>query len=303
MQNNMIILKYKKIFLTISSILVIISLIALVLFKLQLSIEFTGGSIVNFTTTEQIDEAGLNQRLEKNLGESFILRKTDQGYNLRTKNQGGDTDQNLHVLNSISNRNLDAITVQKYDTISPTLGSELKSKATVALLLVVLVIGLFIAYAFRHVSKPVSSWKYGLITMIALVHDIAITVGAFALLGHYSGVEVDSLFITALLVILGYSINDTIVVFDRIRENLSHASEKDKVERFDDIVGNSLSETFVRSINTSLTTLLSTVIIFIFTTGSIQNFALALFIGIASGTYSSIFVAAPLLTYFKPKKS
>ena len=297
----MIILKYKKIFLGISSFLVLVSLIALVLFKLQLSIEFTGGSIIDFTTTEQIDEAGLTQRLEKNLGESFILRTTQNGYSLRTKDPGGDTSHNIHVLNSISNNNMKTITIQKYDTIGPTLGDELKTKAVVALILVVLVIGLFIAYAFRHVSKPVSSWKYGAITMIALVHDIAITVGVFALLGHFAGIEVDSLFITALLVILGYSINDTVVVFDRIRENLSHTSDNEREEKFDDIVGKSLSETFVRSLNTSLTTLLSTAIIFFFTTGSVQNFALALFIGIASGTYSSIFVAAPLLTYFKPK--
>lgn len=298
----MIILKYKKIFLGISSILVLVSLIAFIIFKLQLSIEFTGGSVIDFSTTEKIDEQGLNERLQKNLGESFILRTTENGYSLRTKDEGGDTKHNLHVLNAISNNNLNNIQVQKFDTIGPTLGDELKSKAVVALILVIVTIALFIAYAFRHVSKPVSSWKYGAITMIALVHDIAITVGMFALLGHYIGTEVDSLFLTALLVILGYSINDTVVVFDRIRENLSHASDNDKEEKFDSIVGKSLSETFVRSINTSLTTLLSTTIIYIFTTGSVQNFALALLVGIASGTYSSIFVAAPLLTYFKPKE-
>jgi preprotein translocase subunit SecF len=299
----MFILKYKKIFLAFSLALVIVSLVALAVFKLQLSIEFTGGSIIDFSTTEQIDEAGLKQRLEKNLGESFILRSTENGYSLRTKDAGGDTKHNVHVLNAISDKKLDTIKVQKYDTIGPTLGSELQNKAIVALILVVLAIALFIAYAFRHVSKPVSSWKYGLITMIALVHDIAITVGVFAFLGHYAGVEVDSLFLTALLVILGYSINDTIVVFDRIRENLSRAVVNERERDFDQIVGKSLSETFVRSINTSMTTLLSVAIIWYFTTGSVQNFALALLVGIVSGTYSSIFVAAPLLTYSKPKKN
>jgi preprotein translocase subunit SecF len=299
----MFILKNKKIFLAFSLALVIVSLVALAVFKLQLSIEFTGGSIIDFSTTEQIDEAGLKQRLEKNLGESFILRSTENGYSLRTKDAGGDTKHNVHVLNAISDKKLDTIKVQKYDTIGPTLGSELQNKAIVALILVVLAIALFIAYAFRHVSKPVSSWKYGLITMIALVHDIAITVGVFAFLGHYAGVEVDSLFLTALLVILGYSINDTIVVFDRIRENLSRAVVNERERDFDQIVGKSLSETFVRSINTSMTTLLSVAIIWYFTTGSVQNFALALLVGIVSGTYSSIFVAAPLLTYSKPKKN
>ena len=167
----MIILKYKKIFLAISSLLVVISLIALVLFKLQLSIEFTGGSIIDFTTTEQIDEAGLTQRLEKNLGQGFILRTTDKGYSLRIKDSVGDAGNNAHVLNSISNNKPNTLSVQKYDTIGPTLGDELKSKAVVALILVVIVIALFIAYAFRHVSKPVSSWKYGVITMIALMQS------------------------------------------------------------------------------------------------------------------------------------
>lgn len=297
----MIILRYKKIFLGLSALLVVLSLVAFAFFKLQLSIEFTGGSIIDFTTTEQIDERGLTERLEKNLGESFVLRSTENGYSLRTKDTGGDSKHNLHVLNAISGDKLDTISVQKYDTIGPTLGSELQNKAGVALILVILAITLFIAYAFRHVSKPVSSWRYGLITMIALVHDIIITIGVFAVLGKFFGVEVDSLFLTALLVILGYSINDTIVVFDRVRENLSNTDENKRESQFDEIVGKSLSETFVRSINASLTTLLSVGIIFILTTGSVQNFALALFVGIASGTYSSIFVAAPLLTYFKPK--
>ncbi len=297
----MIILKFKKIFLGISLILVVASLILIAVLKLKIGIEFTGGSIIEFTTTEQIDESGLVERLEKNLGENFILRSTDNGYSLRTKDPNGGTSHNIHVLNSISNNNLKSISVQKYDTIGPTLGNELKSKAIVSLILTILAIALFIAYAFRHVSKPVSSWKYGLITMVALIHDIVITIGAFALLGHYAGIEVDSLFLTALLVILGYSINDTIVVFDRIRENLSHATDTEKERDFDKIVGKSLSETFVRSINSSFTVLLSIAIIWYFTTGSVQNFALALFIGIFSGTYSSIFVAASLLTYSKSK--
>lgn len=297
----MIILKYKKIFLSISALLVLVSFIAVLLFKLQLSIEFTGGSVIDFTTTEQIDYITLSERLDKNLGENFILRTTENGYSLRTKDAGGDSKHNIHVLNVLSNYKPDVLQVQKFDTIGPTLGSELKSKALVALLLVILTIALFIAYAFRHVSRPVSSWKYGLITMIALIHDVAITVGVFALLGHYSGVEVDSLFLTALLVILGYSINDTIVVFDRVRENLSNTNEDKREGQFNEIVGKSLSETFVRSMNASFTTLISVAIIWFFTTGSVQNFALALLIGIASGTYSSIFVAAPLLTYFKSK--
>jgi preprotein translocase subunit SecF len=138
--------------------------------------------------------------------------------------------------------------------------------------------------------------------MIALVHDVVITVGLFAFLGHFVGIEVDSLFLTALLVILGYSINDTIVVFDRIRENLLGVSENKRESEFENVIGASLSETIVRSLNTSLTTLFAAGVIFVLTSGSVQNFSLALLVGIASGTYSSIFVAAPLLTYFKTAK-
>lgn len=297
------ILKYKKIFLGLSSALVLGSLIVLVLFKLQIGIEFTGGSILDFSSTEEgITQAIIQERLGNDSDQSFVLRTTENGFSLRMKDIGGDNKHNIHILNVLSNNNRDTLQVQKFDTIGPTLGSELQSKALVALLFVILSITVFIAYAFRYVSKPVSSWKYGLITMIALVHDIAITVGAFALLGHFMGTEVDSLFITALLVILGYSINDTIVVFDRVRENLMDTPEDKRMKEFDSIIGKSLSQTFVRSINTSFTTLMSIGVIWYFTTGSVQNFALALLIGIASGTYSSIFVAAPLLTYFKPKE-
>lgn len=297
------ILKYKKIFLGLSSVAVLASLIVLIIFKLQIGTEFTGGSILDFSSSEKgITESVIKERLNKDSQQNFVLRTTESGFSLRMKNITEGVKDNAHILNVISDNKQDTLRIQKFDTIGPTLGSELQTKALVALLLVIISITLFIAYAFRHVSEPVSSWKYGVITMIALVHDVVITVGAFALLGHFMGIEVDSLFITALLVILGYSINDTIVVFDRVRENLMNSQENKRVKEFDSIVGKSLSETFVRSINTSFTTLLSIAIIWYFTTGSVQNFALALLIGIFSGTYSSIFVAAPLLTYFKPKE-
>lgn len=297
------ILTYKKIYLGISTALMLVSIVLVFMFPLKLSIEFTGGSIVDFTTTENVDQKILEERLNKGYDQGYILRKTEEGYSLRMRGIGEGLTHNVHVLNVLSDNKPDTLSVKKFDTIGPTLGSELKTKASVALILVVVVIALFIAYAFRHVSKPVASWKYGVITMIALLHDIVIAVGAFALFGYLLGIEVDSLFLTALLVILGYSINDTIVVFDRVRENLSAVDEDDREEEFDHVVGDSLSQTFVRSLNTSLTTLLSIAVIWYFTTGSVQNFALALLVGIASGTYSSIFVAAPLLTYFKPKKS
>src|SRR4030042_898886 len=151
---------------------------------------------------------------------------------------------------------------------------------------------LYIAYSFRHVSKPVASWKYGVGAVIALFHDILITTGIFSILGHFLGYEIDLLFVSALLTILGFSVHDTIVVYDRTRENLIRSSSK---EKFPDIVNKSLNETLVRSINTSLTVIITLLAIYIFGGESIKHFSLALLIGITFGTYSSIFIASALL--------
>lgn len=291
----MFILKYKKIFLGFSTLLVLVSLVGLGMFGLKFGIEFTGGSLAEFTTQPRVERAEIEARLDAGFDGEYELREDGELYVLRTRPL--TEDQKREVLATLSAGQTETIKLDRYDTVGPTLGDELKSKALVALALVILSITLFIAYAFRHVSEPVSSWRYGLITMVALVHDVVITLGAFAFLGHFAGIEVDSLFLTALLVILGYSINDTIVVFDRIRENLLRVPEEKRRDEFENVIGSSLSETIVRSLNTSLTTLFAAGVIFVLTSGSVQNFALALLVGIASGTYSSIFVAAPLLTY------
>jgi preprotein translocase subunit SecF len=171
------------------------------------------------------------------------------------------------------------------------LGAELARKGMMALGLSVLFIIIYIAFAFRAVSRPVSSWKYGLIAIAALIHDVVIPTGVFAILGHFYGVEIDSLFLTALLTIFGLSISDTIVVFDRIRENL----KKHRTEPFAETVGKSLEETFVRSLNTSLTVILALLALLLFGGQPTRYFALALTIGMIVGTYSSIFIASPLL--------
>jgi len=170
-------------------------------------------------------------------------------------------------------------------------------------MLVLLAIVLFVAFAFRKVSKPISSWVYGLVTILALTHDVLIPTGVFAFLGHFYGFEVDTLFVTALLVILGFSVHDTIVVFDRIRENL-HKNEEDRDKKdFETIVGESINQTFVRSINTSLTTLFAIFMLYILGPDSIKNFSLALLIGITAGTYSSIFIGSTLLVAFNNWKN
>jgi preprotein translocase subunit SecF len=158
---------------------------------------------------------------------------------------------------------------------------------------------LFVTFAFRKVSKPVSSWKYGFATIIALFHDVIIPTGVFVFLGHFKGIEIDLLFVTGLLAILGYSVHDTIVVFDRVRENLKVNRDTGIKEEFDITVGKSVHQTFGRSINTSLTIFITLLALYLVGSGATKDFALLLIVGIIVGTYSSIFVASPLLVTFQ----
>jgi preprotein translocase subunit SecF len=183
--------------------------------------------------------------------------------------------------------------------VGPTIGAELRNKSLVAMAVVLLCILLFIAFAFRHVSEPVSSWTYGLIAIVTLLHDVIIPSGAFALFGYFWGAQVDTLFVTALLTILGFSIHDTIVVFDRTRENLRINHEKGRKEDFSITAGRSLNQTIVRSINTSVTVIISLATLYIFGPDSTKDFALTLLVGMVAGTYSSIFFATPLLVVWE----
>jgi len=176
------------------------------------------------------------------------------------------------------------------------LDKSLKIKALEAILAVLAAIILYIAWAFRKVSDPVSSWKYGVTAIVALAHDVIIPTGIFVLLGHFMNVELDILFVTALLTILGFSVNDTIVVFDRTRENLARDHHK---HDFEFIVNKSVNETIRRSINTSLTTFVVLLAIYLFGGETIKNFILALMLGVVVGTYSSIFLASPLLVVWE----
>jgi len=188
-----------------------------------------------------------------------------------------------------------AVVEDRLETIGPSISAHLKERAWEIGLFVVIAIVLFIAYAFRRVSKPVSSWKFGITAIIALVHDVTIVVGLFVLLGHYLNVEVNIPFVVALLTILGYSVNDTIVVFDRIRENLIRMG----YQKFEEVVNKGVNDTLLRSFNTSFTTILVLLALFLFGGESIKYFALALIAGTVVGTYSSIFLASPLLVVWE----
>jgi len=289
----------------LSSILILISILSLIAWGLKPGIDFTGGSLLELSFEgERPDVKTIGESLTSlELGDIKIQPSGDNNNILRFKNIDEETHQTIlaQIKNTFNGEgNSSLATEERFESVGPVLGKELQDKAWIAILLASIMIVLYIAYAFRKVSKPVESWKFGLAAVVALIHDILIVAGLFSLLGHFVGIEVDSLFITALLTILGFSVHDTIVVFDRTRENLS----KHYSSNFEEIVNDSINQTLSRSINTSMTTLLVLITLYIFGGVTISNFVLALIAGITVGTYSSIFVASPILVtwYFWEKK-
>jgi preprotein translocase subunit SecF len=285
------VVNYRKIFYSVSIILVIASVFAMIFWGLKPGIDFTGGTLIEVDYPSGRPEQTLVTSGLSAIDKAVSVRPSGQnGYIVRMKEV--NQEEKLAVMNVLSENGKNSMVEKTFDSIGPVLGAEAMRKSLVSIILVILGIVLYITFAFRKVSEPVKSWKYGLVAIIALVHDVIIPTGLFAVLGHYLGYEVDTLFVTALLVILGFSVHDTIVVFDRVRENLRHSLGH---KSFSSIVGESISQTFTRSINTSLTTLIALIVLY-FVGGSItEHFSLALIVGIAAGTYSSIFIGSPLL--------
>lgn len=284
------IIRNKKIFLTISALLVGGSIILIATFGLKRGIDFKGGSLLELSFSERPAQTLISETLKEFEVGATIQETGETGVLIKMRTISEEERKN--ITDTIL-KTYEGAEVKNFTSIGPSVGKELTRKAIISIILVCLAIVLFIAYAFRKVSKPVSSWKYGLIAITTLVHDILIPAGLFAVLGKVTGAEVDSLFVVALLTVLGLSVSDTIVVFDRIRENLR---ERKKDQSFEDVVGQSISQTFTRSINTSLTVILALVALFFFGPETTKNFALVLITGMFFGTYSSIFVASPLLT-------
>lgn len=290
----MIIIRHRLAFFALSALISVASLGALLGYGLNIGTDFTGGSLVEIRY-EGVRPAPdvLARNLEDAGFSGFSLRESgDNGYTLRAAALTDEQRQNLPAI--FSHQNGTAF-VDQLSEVGPTIGVELRNKAYLALGLVMLCILCFIAFAFRKVSKPVSSWVYGLIALITLAFDVLIPLGAFAVFGYLWGAQVDTLFVTAILTILGYSVHDTIVVFDRTRENLRINEEKGRKEDFTETAGRALNQTFVRSMNTSITTLASLLALYFVGPESTQDFALTLLVGIVAGTYSSIFLATPLL--------
>ena len=297
----MSIIAHRKIFFAIAAALVGASVFAVSFFGLRFGIEFTGGALLEITYTDARPElSDLEKAADALRGETgdVVFQETgEKGLLVRVQKFDAENTR-AAFLDALSLSGVAPFEEERFSFIGPTIGKELAGKALTALALVAIGIVLFIAFAFRQVSKPVSSWKYGVIAIAALVHDVAIPVGVFAVLGaFYPNFQVDVLFVTALLVILGYSVNDTIVVFDRIRENLRReGKDRDYADfDFETLVGQSVTQTIARSVNTGLTTLFVLIALFALGGAPTAHFALTLIIGVIAGTYSSIFLAAPLL--------
>lgn len=296
----MFVVKYRKFFVGLSLLLMVVSAALVGKFGMNYGIDFTGGSVLEVSYAgerpemdvlrQAVAEAGFTDARVQVFGEDSVIVRSPEL----------DDTARGEMVAALSLGDTESVTMERFNTVGPTIGKELREKALIALIVVALAIIVFVAYAFRKVSKPVSSWTYGLAAVIALVHDVIIPIGIFALLGK----EIDTLFVVGLLSILGLSVNDTIVVFDRIRENISAHGKKGKeaMRHFDRVVGDSLKQTVARSINTSLT--LVVVLAVLLTVGPVatRELALVLLIGTIVGTYSSIFFASPLLLAFVSKK-
>lgn len=302
----MFIINHRKLFFLIASLTVGLSLAAVLLFGLNTGIDFSGGSIVevSYQAGERPNTQLLRERINDRFPGSVVQTAGEQNIIVKTA-QFSDADKAELDLLLATETNL-AITTERFKSIGPVISNELKNKSVFALILVGLTIIAFIAYVFRTVSQPVTSYKYGLVAIVALLHDILIPLGVFAVLGlFFVDYQIDVLFVTALLAILGFSVNDTIVVFDRIRENLRLALDTGKPvtkQAFENIVGISLNQTFLRSFNTSLTTLAVLLALIVFGSEATRPFAVVLAVGVIAGTYSSLFLASPLLVWLESKQ-
>lgn len=280
----------RRVWYTISGLLIGLSILSLAVWGLKQGIDFTGGSLlsVHFSqrpTPVEVERVITDAKLD--IGEIVIQPVGTQDLQLRMKTL--TQEQHQQVLSALQAK-YTGVTELRFDAIGPTIGEELRQKAIQGLIITLVAILIYVAYVFRKVSAPVQSWKYGAITIFTAFHDVIVPLGVFSILGHFYGVEIGTPFIAAILTILGYSITDTIVVMDRVRENLQKRSAA-----FKDLVEISVHQTFLRSLNTSLATLLTLAAIFFFGGESLHDFTLTLIIGIAVGTYSSIFIASPLL--------
>ena len=274
----------------------LLAIIAILQWGLRPGIDLAGGSMLQVSYETQPAVEDVNARLaELQYGEIRVQTANERELVLRQRELTNDEKQTL--MSALGE--FGAVTEVQFNSVGPSIGAEIVQKSWWAIVLVSISIILFIAFAFRHVSKPVASWKYGVVAIVTLLHDILIPTGLFAYLGYSRGAEVGVFFIVAILTTLGISINDTIVVFDRIRENLRLSEEGRKHEIFSDVVWKSIMQTMARSINTSVTVIIMLVALFIWGPESTKDFSLTLIVGMVAGTYSSVLLASPMLVYLE----
>lgn len=290
----MTILKYKAFFISLSILLIVASFTLMQMYGVKRGIDFTGGSVVDITYTAGAPELSLDGLKAEDIN---LYKTGNNSYRFTSSKTYEEVAQAAATFANPSGNTPFEFT--QVSTVGPSLGAEMTKKAIIAIVVVVLAILAFIAFSFREVSNPLPSWKYGVIAMVTLIHDIIVPTGAYVILSNRYGAEVDTLFVIALLTIIGISISDKIVVFDRIRENLKGSG---KSSSFDEVVGASLRQTFTRSVNTSVTVVLALTALYFFGPITTKYFTLTLIIGMIVGTYSSIFVASPLLTIWNSKK-
>ena len=296
---NFKIIQKRNIWLGISAALFVVFAAALFVWGLKYGIDFTGGSLleVKFVGTRPSVSQVETGLADLKLSSLIIQPVGAEDLMLKFQETAEDTHQSiLSKLNELAKKDNQNNSIEelRFESVGPSIGAELKIKSLWAIFFALLAMLAYITYAFRKVSRPIASWKYGSAAIIAMFHDVVITMGVFAFLGHYYAIEINTPFVAAVLTVLGYSVHDTIVVFDRVRENLPKSNED-----FEGTINTSLNQTLVRSLNTSLTVLLVLASIIIFGGASIRTFVLALAVGIFIGTYSSIFVASPLLVVWE----
>lgn len=303
----MFIVNHRTFFFWLTGLILAASVAAIAVFGLPLSIEFTGGTLMEVTyTDERPPLAQITEDIAPLKLEGVSIRESGAtGISIRSHTL--TPEEHTALLDALSEDGARALTETRYTTIGPSLGSELTTKAFYALGAVILAIVIFIAFAFRKVSRPVPSWGYGITVIAMLAIDIIVPTGFFAAYAHYTGAEVDTLFVVALLALLGYCVNDVIVIFDRVREHLAKNEKVNQKQPFEEVVGRSITETLGRSINTAVTVVLVLAALIFFGSEATRNFAIVMLVGVVVGTFSSVARSAPLLIplakYFEKKRT
>jgi len=290
----MFVVRHRTFFFWFTGLLLVGSIAALIIIPPKLSIEFTGGSLIEVAYQgARPGHADLVARVASLPGEPSVRESGDKGAIIRAHTL--TPEQHDAVLAALSNNGADPITELRSNSIGPSLGNELARKALYAIGAAILAIMLYIAFVFRKVSKPVPAWGYGITAVAMLAIDIIVPAGFFAVYAHFTGAQLDTLVVLALLTLLGYCINDVIVIFDRVREHLSRNEKTGTKQPFEEVIGRSITETLGRSINTALTVALALLALILVGSATTRDFAIVMLVGVVAGTFSSICRSAPLL--------